>query len=131
MATILFVDDEDEIFGFEEYLKKELKCEWLRAYSGEEGIRYAKEACPDLILLDLIFDDQEMQGEDILVALKKISSLDKTPIIMLTHRSEGGHEEKLLYDLGADIFIHKPITLDKLAKCVRRELNNVLKRKER
>jgi CheY-like chemotaxis protein len=76
------------------------------ASDGEEAIRRAMEARPDLILMDLM-----MPGVDGLEATRRLrgrSEFSETPIVALT-AMEGGRERAM--DAGFDDFVSKPIDL--------------------
>jgi len=81
------------------------------AGDGEEGLRLALTARPDLILTD--FNMPKMTGQELLQRLRKESSLDDVPVIVLT-----GHEDdQLRVDLlrnGAQDFLVKPFSVEEL-----------------
>ena len=55
----------------------------LVAPSGEEALRLAKEAKPDLMLLDLVLP--KLSGLEVLQALKRDGELAMTPVIVLSN----------------------------------------------
>jgi CheY-like chemotaxis protein len=76
------------------------------AGDGEEAVRRAVEARPDLILMDLM-----MPGVDGLEAARRLrreSAFQNIPMVALT-AMEGGRERAL--DAGFDDFVSKPINL--------------------
>jgi DNA-binding response OmpR family regulator len=82
--TILVIDDERD---FCQVLSLRLKTGgWkvLIAHDGEQGLRYAKEESPDLIILDLNLP--RLSGEEVCKAIKEEGNekLARIPIIMLT-----------------------------------------------
>jgi two-component system alkaline phosphatase synthesis response regulator PhoP len=106
MARILVVDDEEsiiELIGFN--LRKE-GFEVVTATDGYEAIKEAREASPDLVVLDLMLPG--LDGMEICRVLR--NGLNKTvPIIMLTARSE--EQDRVMgLELGADDYLTKPFS---------------------
>lgn len=69
-----------------------------------------------LILLDLNLPD--MTGTDILAALKSNPLTRRTPIIILT-TTDDQREVQRCYDLGANVYIVKPLNYDSFANAIR------------
>lgn len=85
----------------------------ITAYDGLEGLRLAREAHPDLIVLDLM-----LPGMDGLEICRTIREESDVPIIMLTARTTD--EDKLTgLGLGADDYVTKPFSPRELAARVR------------
>jgi DNA-binding response OmpR family regulator len=85
----------------------------LAAADGVEGLRLAREAVPDLVVLDLMLP--RMDGMEVCRRLRRESQV---PIIMLTARVD--EEDRLAgLDLGADDYIIKPFSPRELAARVR------------
>ena len=78
------------------------------APTGETAIMEASSHNPDVILLDLGLPD--MDGIDI---IKKIRTWSKTPIIVISARSEDTDKIEAL-DAGADDYLTKPFSVDEL-----------------
>ena len=83
------------------------------ARSGPEAIDKAREAKPDLIVLDLMLPG--LGGLDVCRALRAESTV---PIIMLSARSTE-HDKLLGLDLGADDYVTKPFSPRELVARVR------------
>lgn len=81
----------------------------LQARTGIEGMKMAREATYDLLLLDLILPQHN--GFEILQAVRGICST--VPVIMLTARGEEADKVKGL-SLGADDYIVKPFSVREL-----------------
>ncbi len=91
----------------------------LTAYEGEEALRLAREAHPDLIVLDLMLPG--IDGLEICRTLRKESEV---PIIMLTAMTTD--EDKLTgLGLGADDYVTKPFSPRELAARVRAVLRRL------
>ena len=78
------------------------------ASTGETAILEAISHNPDVILLDLGLPD--MDGIEI---IKKIRSWSKTPIIVISSRSEDADKIEAL-DAGADDYLTKPFSVEEL-----------------
>jgi two-component system, OmpR family, alkaline phosphatase synthesis response regulator PhoP len=88
----------------------------LEAASGEEALRLASEAPPDLILLDLMLPG--MGGFDVCRALKREVRTAGVPVVMLTARGEEADIVAGL-ELGAQDYIVKPFSPKVLAARIR------------
>jgi two-component system, OmpR family, alkaline phosphatase synthesis response regulator PhoP len=91
----------------------------LTAYDGVEALRLAREARPDLIVLDLMLPD--IYGLEVCRILRRESDV---PIIMLTARTTD--QDKLTgLDAGADDYVTKPFSPGELAARVRAVLRRL------
>lgn len=100
--TILIIDDDIKL------------CQLLRDYlqqfgyqveainHPQEGLRWLKNNCPDLIILDIMLPD--LDGFQV---LKKLREKDQIPVIMLTARGEVA-DRIVGLELGADDYLPKP-----------------------
>ena len=104
-ARVLIVEDDE---GIREMLKYNLNAAGFsvqEASDGASGLRTARTARPDLILLDLMLPG--MSGFDFCRALRKSS---RVPIIMLT--AKDAEIDKIVgLELGADDYITKPFSI--------------------
>lgn len=107
MSLILAVDDEINIL---ELLKFNLSKEGYQvtgATNGFDALRLARDEKPDLIILDIMLP--EMDGYDVLRALRTNRETAATPVIMLSAKSE--ELDKVLgLELGADDYVTKPFS---------------------
>ncbi|NJC34711.1 CheY-like chemotaxis protein [Sphingomonas jejuensis] len=71
---------------------------------------------PVLILLDLNLPD--MSGVDILARIKEDERLRRSPVIVLT-TTDDKREIQRCYDLGANVYITKPVDYDQFANAIR------------
>lgn len=85
------------------------------AYLNREGI-YSDAVHPDIILLDLNLPRKN--GKEVLAEIKKDPDLKRIPVIVLTASSA---ERDILnsYDLNANCYITKPVSLDKFIEVVK------------
>ncbi len=105
---ILVVDDEPTVTDLLAYNLRKAHYELLTAADGREALRLAREASPDLILLDLMIP--EVDGLDVCRELRKISDV---PIIMITARGEEV-DRVVGLELGADDYVTKPFSVREL-----------------
>lgn len=70
-----------------------------------------EEAIPSLIMLDLNMPGKD--GREILREIKSDKRFHHIPIIVFT-TSSSMHDKQMVYDLGANCFITKPDTFNKL-----------------
>lgn len=115
-GTILVVDDNREIvFSISELLKYE-GYQVVKAYDGMEALKAMEEHKVDLILLDVMMP--RMNG---LSALMKIRQYSKTPVIILSAKTEESDKVSGL-TLGADDYIEKPYSPSELIARVKAQL---------
>lgn len=69
-----------------------------------------------LIMLDLNLPD--MSGVDILKRVKENEHLKRTPVVVLT-TTDDEVEIKRCYDLGANVYITKPVNYESFANAIR------------
>ena len=69
-----------------------------------------------LVLLDLNLPD--MTGVDILTKIKSNHHLKRTPVVVLT-TTDDQREIQRCYDLGANVYITKPVNYDNFANAIR------------
>ncbi|MEK4521427.1 response regulator transcription factor [Psychrobacillus sp. FSL W7-1457] len=105
MKKVLVVDDESSIVTLLKYNLEEAGFQVITAADGREGLNYAVEENPDVIVLDWMLpylDGMEVCKE---LRLRKI----QTPIIMLTAKGEE-FDKVLGLELGADDYMTKPFS---------------------
>jgi DNA-binding response OmpR family regulator len=107
-AKILVVDDEPAVTDLLAYNLRKANYEVLSAADGREALILARQANPDLILLDLMLP--EIDGLDVCRELRKTSAV---PIIMITARGEE-IDRVVGLELGADDYVSKPFSVREL-----------------
>lgn len=114
MSLILVVEDEPALLrGLKDNLTVDGH-DVLTAPDGETGYRFARDAKPDLLILDLMLP--KLSGFEICRKLR--SEGVQTPILILTARSEEA-DRVLGLDLGADDYVVKPFSVRELMARVR------------
>ena len=110
MYTILCVEDRDENLLVIERVSEVFSAHLIKTHTAEEGIMFAREQQPDLIMMDL-----GLPGIDGLTAVKMLKDdplTEHIPVIVVTGSTHVSVQECL--DAGAVDHILKPFTLSKL-----------------
>jgi two-component system alkaline phosphatase synthesis response regulator PhoP len=120
MSTrILVVDDEPSVTELLAYNLRKAHYDVLIASDGRQALNLAREASPDLILLDLMLP--EVDGLDVCRELRKSTSV---PIIMVT--ALGEETDRVVgLEVGADDYITKPFGMRELLARVKTVLRRV------
>lgn len=105
---ILIVEDDRAVRNLISTTLETQDYRYLLAQNGETAIMEAVSHNPDVVLLDLGLPD--MDGVDI---IRKIRSWSKTPIIVISARSEDRDKIEAL-DAGADDYLTKPFSVEEL-----------------
>lgn len=111
--TILVVDDKANMRSLLRDYLTEQGFQVVTAADGRAALFVAREACPDLILLDIMMP--EMDGYTFIRHYRKEGN---APIILLTAKLE--EEDKVLgLELGADDYVTKPFGMRELVARIR------------
>jgi len=116
---ILIVDDEPDLLTVLRFGLEAAGFEVLQASDGEQGLALARQAVPDLMILDLMLP--RMDGYKVCRALKFDERYKHIPIFILSARS-GETDRRLATDLGADEVHTKPYDMKALIGRVRARL---------
>lgn len=102
---ILIVEDEEDIAELLEYNLERQGYQAEAVGTGEDGLQLARDAAPDLVLLDLMLP--KLSGLEVCRSLKADAETASIPVIMLTAK---GEEEDIIagFDAGADDYVTKP-----------------------
>jgi DNA-binding response OmpR family regulator len=107
--SVLIVDDEDEIVDIiKVYLQKQGGYEILTASDGISALLEVGRSKPDILILDIMIPG--VDGIEVCRRIKSDAS-NRTVIIAVSGSTE--HEKRIL-QAGADVFMGKPIDLEKL-----------------
>ena len=115
LRKILIIDDEFPV-GY--LIKINLEAEGyeaILALSGEEALEKARASAPDLITLDLLMP--EMDGFEVMEALKRDKGLNSIPVIMISVIDEIRKKKGIV--MGAADYLLKPIDFDNLLDKIR------------
>jgi len=91
------------------------------ANSGTEGLKLAKVARPDLILLDVMMPD--MSGAEVAEELKLDARTKNIPIIFVTALVQKDEVDKEAGQMGGREFIARPVSRDELISRIEAMLN--------
>jgi len=117
--TILIADDEIDIVETLQFMLESEGFNVLTAYDGEEALKIARNAIPDIILLDVMMP--KINGYKVSRLLKFDKKFHDIPILMITARSQ--EEDKLIgEETGADEYITKPFEISNVIDSINKYL---------
>ncbi|HEY3357815.1 MAG TPA: response regulator [Polyangia bacterium] len=111
MARILLIEDERDLQQVVAYNLRQAGHEVLATAGGHEGLRFAREHHPDLVLLDLMLPD--LPGTEVCKSLKADPGLKAIPVLMLTAKGEE-IDRVVGFELGAEDYVVKPFSVREL-----------------
>lgn len=106
-ATILAVEDEDDIAELIRYNLEREGYRVLTASTAEAGLREALRHTPDLVLLDVMLPG--MDGFELCRRLKADPRIGRVPVVLVTARGEEADVVTGL-ELGAEDYVTKPFS---------------------
>ena len=106
-ATILLVEDEEDLATIVQYHLKKDGYTVLHAPTGEKALELLKSQSISLVLLDLMLPD--MSGVDICRQIRSDSVLQNLPVIMVTAKGEE-IDRVVGFEVGADDYVVKPFS---------------------
>ncbi len=118
--TILIVDDERSFAHAIGRILADRGYAVLVAGEAEEGMRQARAARPDLIVLDLVLPDRP--GIQLCRQIRADDHTRHTPIIVATYKNEAAEEVSAL-EAGADDFVGKPYVIEVMIARIERLLH--------
>lgn len=118
--TVLIIDDSPDVHRLVEVRLRDLGVAFLHADSGEAGIAMAREAQPDIVLLD--FDMPGINGFETCRRLKAEPATHDIPVVFLTGSCSGDSVVEA-FDLGAVDHVTKPFNPAELRARVRATLH--------
>ena len=119
MSTILIVEDNEKNMKLVRDILRHRGHETLEAATGEEGVRLARERCPDLVLMDIQLPD--IDGIAALGRIREDTALDSMPVLAISASVMPDEQQKIVRS-GFDAFITKPINLKMFQETVERFL---------
>ena len=112
-STVLIVEDDPHTVEVVQLYLRRDGHQVISAADGREGLRLAREAQADLVVLDLM-----LPGMDGIEVCRLLRGESEVPIVMLTARVE--EEDRLAgLDMGADDYVTKPSSPRELAARIR------------
>lgn len=120
MATILYIEDNDDnLFMLTRRLRRR-GFDVLAARDGKSGVQTALDSLPDLILMDLVLP--ELDGWAATRELKSLPETRAIPVIAVSSHAMSGDREKALA-AGCDDYHTKPIDFERLIDAIQRHLD--------
>ena len=119
MSTILIVEDNEKNMKLVRDILRHHGHATVEAQSGEEGVRLALAAPPDLVLMDI-----QLPGIDGIEALRRLRAertLDRVPVLAVS-ASVMPDDQRKIVGSGFDAFVGKPIDLKQFLATVQRFL---------
>ncbi|HEY9064858.1 MAG TPA: response regulator [Burkholderiaceae bacterium] len=119
MSTILIVEDNEKNMKLVRDILRHQGHATLEAVTGADGVRIAREAKPDLVLMDI-----QLPDIDGIAALRQIRAdplLDAMPVLAVSASVMPDEQQKVIAS-GFDAFITKPIDLKQFRDTVKRFL---------
>ncbi len=122
VTIVMIEDDEGHARLIEKNVRRAGVCnEIVHFADGTSALAHlqsaeVRAAGPVLILLDLNLPD--MSGVDILAKLKADDRMRRSPVIVLT-TTDDKTEIQRCYDLGANVYITKPVDYENFANAIR------------
>jgi two-component system chemotaxis response regulator CheY len=117
MPKFLIVDDSNSIRQMVSFTLKSAGYDVVEAADGLQGLEKAKFESFDLVISDVNMPN--MNGIELCKELRKLSSFEFTPILMLTTESSGDMKVRGK-EAGATGWLVKPFNPDKLLATIKR-----------
>ena len=126
--TILLAEDNRDIGLYTRSIFPEEQYNLIYAANGEEALKRAKEAIPDILITDIIMP--KMNGIELCKAMKSSPLLNHVPIVIISAKERDADIMEGLRQ-GADSYIKKPFSPEELKVRVDNllESRNLLKEK--
>jgi two-component system cell cycle response regulator DivK len=119
MSMILIVEDNEKNMKLVRDILQHQGHTTLEAVTGAEGVRIAKAALPDLVLMDIQLPD--IDGIAALREIRRERALDAIPVLAVSASVMPDEQQKIVTS-GFDAFIIKPINLKQFLDTVKRFL---------
>ena len=128
--SVLVVEDEDHI---RQIIKYNLELEGFKIQEAENGkvaleMLRSMEEKPKVVLSDRMMP--EMDGIELLEAIREDYELEKIPVIMLTAKATIGDIEDA-FDAKADGYITKPFDPEKLGDMIKEKLKDCIPNRQK
>ncbi len=122
LPTVLVIDDEPDLVELLQYALETAGFAVLTASDGISGLAIAEAEKPDVMVVDIMMP--RMDGMALTEQIRQRAALRRTPILMLTARTEEADEIAGL-SAGADDYLPKPVSPKRLVSRVQALLRRV------
>lgn len=117
MSRILVIDDEAEFCEFVKTALERSGHDVTASHSGADALSTLEMQTPDLILMDVKMPD--VNGLELLPRIKEVAR--RSTVLVITAVNDY-HIADLLYEVGADGYLTKPIRMNSLVEAVEKNL---------
>src|SRR6202163_289593 len=107
MKRVLLIEDDRDIVELVRYNLEREGFQVASATDGASGLAQVRKTPPDILLLDLMLP--KLSGLDICKEIRRDTSLNRLPILMLTARGEEA-DRVVGLEMGADDYVTKPFS---------------------
>ena len=115
--TILLIDDDDDILTAMRLVFAQRGYRVVTASDGSAGIAVAEQEKPDVVVVDMMIPKKS----GFLVIEKLKMDRATAPRVVMITANEGGRHRAYAEMLGADDYLRKPFTMEKLVDSVERQ----------
>jgi DNA-binding response OmpR family regulator len=108
---VLAADDDEDILELVAFRLERSGYTVVRARDGEEAVELARQAKPDLAVLDVMMP--KLDGFEVTRRLRADEATRRMPIILLTARAQDADLQRG-FEAGADDYVRKPFSPQEL-----------------
>jgi DNA-binding response OmpR family regulator len=109
---VLAADDDEDVLGLLVFRLERSGYSVLQARDGEEALELARQAKPDLAVIDVMMP--KLDGFEVTRRLRAEEGTRRMPIILLTARTQDADLERG-FETGADDYLRKPFSPQELS----------------
>jgi DNA-binding response OmpR family regulator len=109
--VVLAADDDEDILELVAFRLERSGYTVLKARDGEEALQVARDALPDLAVLDVMMP--KLDGFEVTRRIRADRATKAMPIILLTARAQDA-DVQAGFDAGADDYLRKPFSPQEL-----------------
>jgi four helix bundle protein len=121
MATVLVIDDDEDVTQLLDTQLSDEGHDVIIAHQGDDGLNKAMQLRPDLIMLDVFLPDST--GFQICSQLRKNTTTQSIPIIMMTGAARFPSQQLFGLERGANEYIAKPFDIVEVSQLVHKHLS--------
>jgi two-component system cell cycle response regulator DivK len=121
VSTVLIVEDNEKNMKLLRDILQHWGHQTIEATTGDDGVRFAKERQPDLILMDIQLPD--IDGIEALRRIRGDAALEATPVLAISASAMPDERQQIVAS-GFDAFVTKPISLKPFREMVQRFLGS-------
>ena len=109
--VVLAADDDEDILELVAFRLERSGYTVLKARDGEEALQVARDALPDLAVLDVMMP--KLDGFEVTRRIRADGATKAMPVILLTARAQDA-DVQAGFDAGADDYLRKPFSPQEL-----------------